>query len=68
MKDYSQEIIQQIAQKDAFPLMVGGGSVAAFSLADIATVAQQIGVIGGAVLVFVTLAHRVYIFWKDTRK
>lgn len=66
MRDY--EPVQKIIQKDGLPLVIGGGSVLGFSLADVATVAQQLGVIGGAILVFITIAHRLFIFWKDMHK
>jgi hypothetical protein len=59
---------QSILEKDGVPLTVGGGVFAFSSLADLATTAQQVGMILGAMLVFVTLLHRIYIFWKDTKR
>lgn len=52
-------------RQDIVPLSVGGGFLGISTLNDVATVAEQIGIILGAVLVAVTLAHRVYIFWRD---
>lgn len=59
---------QGLLEKDGIPLTIGGGSIVGFTLADVAETAQQIGVILGAVLVGVTLAHRIYVFYKDTQK
>ena len=47
---------------------VGFGSIFGFSLADVAQTAQQIGVIFGALVVFVTLLHRILLFWRDIVK
>ena len=59
--------IQLALKQDVIPLSVGGGFLGFSSLADTADFFQQIGIILGTVLVAVTLAHRLYIFWKDTR-
>lgn len=55
-------------ENDMTYLAIGGGSIVGFSLADISIVAQQIGVILGACLVAVTLMHRIYMFYRDTKK
>lgn len=59
--------LSDIIQKDAVPLAIGGGSILGFSLADVAEVSQQIGVILGMFVVAVTLLHRIYVFWKDVK-
>lgn len=64
MRDIEQSAIKQ----DIVPLSVGSGFIAGSTLSDIATVAEQIGIVLGAFLVFVTLIHRIYIFWMDTHK
>lgn len=64
MRDVEQSALKQ----DILPLSVGGGFIAGSTLSDIATIAEQVGIILGACLVFVTLIHRIYIFWKDTHK
>ena len=61
-------MIKQILTKDLPTITVGGGFMGISSLAEAATVSQQIGMIGGAVLVAVTLIHRLLMIWKDIRK
>jgi hypothetical protein len=63
MKEQEQAIAQDIKA-----YAIGAGSILGFSLADISEVAQQIGVICGAILVFVTLMHRILLFYKDLKK
>ncbi len=38
------------------------------SLSDAATVAQQVGMILGALLVTATLVHRLIMIWRDIKK
>lgn len=59
---------QQIITKDIPTLTVGGGVMGVSSLADVATVAQQIGLILGALLVTATLVHRLIMIWRDIKK
>lgn len=64
MIDLSKQNIKQ----DAIPLSVGGGFLGFSTLAEAATFAEQIGMILGCALVAVTLLHRLYLFWKDSRR
>ena len=57
----------QIITKDLPTVTVGGGVMGVSSLAEAATAAQQIGMIFGAVLVIVTLIHRLLMIWNDIR-
>ena len=59
---------QQIILKDVPTLAVGGGFMGVSSLSDAATVAQQVGLILGAILVAATLVHRLIMIWHDTKK
>ena len=54
--------------KDLPPLAVGGGFIGFASFADLTVFIQQLGIWFGTLLVVVTLAHRIFMFWKDTRK
>ena len=57
-----------VVVKDAPSYAVGGGGIGYFSLSDAATIAQQVGMILGAILVAATLLHRVIMIRRDTRK
>lgn len=59
---------QQIITKDIPTLAVGGGFMGVSSLSDAATVAQQVGMILGALLVTATLVHRLIMIWRDIKK
>jgi len=59
---------QDIITKDIPTLTVGGGFMGISSLSEAATIAEQIGMILGALLVAITLLHRLFIFWRDARK
>lgn len=59
---------QQIITKDIPTLAVGGGFMGVSSFADVATAAQQIGMILGAALVAATLVHRLIMIWRDLKK
>jgi len=63
-----EQHIQSVFKQDIVPLSVGGGFLGFASLADMAEVFQQVGVILGTILVAVTLAHRIFMFWKDAHK
>lgn len=67
MRDSLPEQTQSVL-KDIPAYVVGGGSVVGFSMADATEVAQQVGIWFGAGVVIVTFFHRLYLFWKDTRK
>ena len=55
-------------KKDIPSYTIGGGFMGISSLAEAATVAQQIGMILGALLVAVTLIHRLIMIRRDMRK
>lgn len=50
----------QLIDKDGVALTIGGGTVAYSWLNEVATVAEQIGMIAGCLLVVVTLIHKIY--------
>lgn len=54
------EQVQEIAQKPATGLSVGGGTAAFGWLSDLATTAEQIGMIAGCVLTVCLLADFLY--------
>lgn len=54
--------------KDVPPLALGGGFIGFASFADLTVFIQQLGIWFGTLLVVVTLAHRILMFWKDARK
>lgn len=60
--------IQNVIKQDAVPLTVGGGFLGFSSFADATDFVQQIGIWFGTILVIVTLAHRIFVFWKDAQK
>lgn len=60
--------IQNVIKQDAVPLTVGGGFLGFSSFADATEFVQQLGIWFGTLLVLVTLAHRVFVFWKDAQK
>lgn len=62
------QVATQVVQKDALPLTLGGGMIVFPSLSEVATKAEQIGMIVGCVLVIVTLSHRVWLWRKDIKK
>jgi hypothetical protein len=59
---------EQTILKDAPPLAVGGGFIGFASFADATEFIQQLGIWFGTLLVVVTLAHRIFMFWKDALK
>lgn len=59
---------QQIITKDIPTITIGGGFMGISSLAEAATIAQQIGMILGAFLVAATLIHRLIMIWHDAKK
>lgn len=59
---------QQTVVQDLKAYTIGVGSMVGFSLADLSTVAQQIGVVFGALVVVVTFLHRFLLFWRDLKK
>lgn len=63
-----QDDIQTVFKQDAIPLTVGGGFLGFSSFADATQFVQQLGIWFGTLLVLVTLAHRVFVFWKDAQK
>ena len=62
------ETEQTSMKQDIVPLSVGGGFLGFSSFADFAEFSHQIGFVLGMVLVAVTLAHRIFMFWKDAHK
>ena len=61
-----KEQIQKVA--DDLPAYVVGFTGISMSLADISAIAQQIGVILGALVVLATLIHRLILIRKDLKK
>lgn len=62
------EKAQVVVKQDALPLGLGGGFLGFASFAEATTFIQQLGIWFGTALVFITLVHRMYIFWKDSQK
>lgn len=63
MKQDEQAILQDVKS-----YAIGFGSILGFSLADLSEMAQQLGVIFGSLVVFITLLHRILLFWRDVKK
>lgn len=66
MKDQLEQSSSVI--KDIPPLALGGGFIGYASFAKATEIVQQLGIWFGTALVLVTLLHRLYIFYRDTRK
>ena len=58
----------QAVIKDVPPIAIGGSFIGFASFADATEFVQQLGIWFGTLLVVVTLAHRIFMFWKDARK
>ena len=61
-----KEQIQKVA--DDIPAYAVGFTGISMSLADISAIAQQVGVILGAIVVLLTLVHRIILIRKDLKK
>lgn len=62
MKEQAQKMVDDVP---AYAVGVAGMGM---SLADISTMAQQIGIILGAFVVLATLVHRLLLIYKDMKK
>lgn len=60
--------IPKALKQDAVPLSVGTGFLGFSNFADATVFIQQLGVWFGTALVIVTLAHRLWLWWKDATK
>ena len=60
--------IQQVIKQDVPPIGIGCGFIGFASWADATDFIQALGIWGGTALVFVTLGHRLYTWYKEARK
>lgn len=62
------QVTTEVVQKDAVPITLGGGMIVFPSLSEVATKAEQIGMILGVVLLLVTISHRIWIWRRDIKE
>lgn len=61
----SIQFVAQLAKKDGPVLSVCGALFSYCSFANMAEIAQQVGVIAAAITAVLVLIHRMWIFKKD---